>query len=133
MGKSVRVLIADDSIFIRARLRLLFAEFDFIELVAEAEDGKEALALFRNHRPDVLVLDIRMPHRNGIEVLEEVRREDQSTVIIMLTSDPSRQHRDRCFELGANYFLDKGKDCERLPDILLNHSKSISRGDPPIM
>jgi DNA-binding NarL/FixJ family response regulator len=113
-----RIVIADDSRLIRERLRSLLADSEGIEIVGEAGDGDEALALFRLHRPDVLALDIWMPGKNGVEVLEIVRRDDQSTVVIMLTNDASQQHRRRCLELGANYFLHKSIDFESLAGII---------------
>jgi DNA-binding NarL/FixJ family response regulator len=105
----------------------LLAGADGIEIVGEAGDGDEALTLFRQRRPDVLVLDIWMPGKNGIEVLETVRREDQSIVVVMLTNDVFHQHRRRCFELGADYFLHKSRDFESLAWVLLERQ----RGEQP--
>ena len=60
-------------------------------------------------RPDIVVLDIAMPHRSGIDALKEIRREDSEIVIIMFTADPSVVLRDVCLEAGANFYLDKSQ------------------------
>lgn len=115
---SIRVLIADDSQVIRERLIRLLADLEGIEIIGEAKDGNEALGLITDKRPDVVVLDIWMPDKNGIEVLKTIRLKDQSTTIIMLSNDASVQHRLRCLKDGANYFLHKSKDFEKLLEIL---------------
>ncbi len=78
-----------------------------IEVVGVAADGVEALRLVREHKPRVLVLDISMPHKDGIQVLKEIRAEDTSTVIIIFTGESSLVLRTVCQEEGANYFLEK--------------------------
>ncbi len=76
-------------------------------LVGVASNGMEAVDLVRQHRPDIVVLDMAMPHRNGIQVLREIRNEDTSAVIIMFAADPSVLLKEVCLEAGANFYLDK--------------------------
>ena len=100
-------MAVDDSPLIRDYLGELFAKLKGCNLVGMACDGLEGLKIIRELRPDVAVLDIRMPHRNGIEVLREIRKENAKMVIIMFTADPSVMLEEICFKEGANYYLCK--------------------------
>ncbi len=105
--KELKIFIADDSALVREQLRRAFAQVDGCVLIGMAADGSEAVNMLRRLKPDVVVLDISMPHRNGIQVLREIRSEDPSTVIIMFTADPSVVLKEVCLEAGANFYLDK--------------------------
>ena len=74
-----------------------------------AADGIEGVEVIRELRPHVVVLDITMPHRDGIDVLREIRKEDPEMVIIMFTADPSVVLEDICLKEGANYYLGKSE------------------------
>ena len=76
-------------------------------MVGSAADGEETLRLVRELKPHVLVLDISMPLKNGIEALKEIRAEDSSTVIVMFTNALDPIIRATCLEAGANFFLEK--------------------------
>jgi CheY-like chemotaxis protein len=74
-----------------------------------AADGDEGLNMVHGLQPDILVLDISMPHRNGIQVLKEIRAEDPGMVIVMFTTDSSTLLKQVCLEAGANFYLDKSQ------------------------
>ncbi|MFB7307240.1 response regulator [Streptomyces sp. NPDC056192] len=82
----IRVLIADDEAMIRAGVRAVLSTDPGIDVVAEAADGHDAVELVRRHRPQVAVLDIRMPKVNGIEAAAEIHRTVPATGVIMLTT-----------------------------------------------
>ncbi len=105
--KELKIVIADDSVVVREQLRRAFAQVEGCVLIGIAADGSEAINMVRALKPDVVVLDISMPHRNGIQALREIRKEDPSTVIIMYTADPSVVLKESCLEAGANFYLDK--------------------------
>lgn len=84
------------------------------KVVGTAANGVRAIELTRELKPDVLVLDITMPFKDGIEVLKEIRAEDSSTVIVMFTADTSPPTRRICLEAGADYFLNKSQILELL-------------------
>ena len=107
--KELKIVIADDSPVVREHLRRASAQVDGCSLVGMAVDGGEAINMVRALRPDIVVLDIAMPHRSGIEALREIRQEDPEIVIIMFTADPSVVLRDVCLEAGANFYLDKSQ------------------------
>jgi DNA-binding NarL/FixJ family response regulator len=107
--KELKIVIADDSPVVREHLKRALAQVEGCSLVGMAVDGAEAINMVRALRPDIVVLDIAMPHRSGIDALKEIRREDSEIVIIMFTADPSVVLRDVCLEAGANFYLDKSQ------------------------
>jgi DNA-binding NarL/FixJ family response regulator len=117
-NRKLRVLIADDSTFIRERLPAMLSDTHGIEVVGIADDGAEALNLARALNPDVVILDIRMPRMTGIEVLQKLKKDEAAPVVIMLTSYPYPQYREKCQEAGADFFFDKSTDFEKLFDLL---------------
>jgi two-component system, CitB family, response regulator DctR len=110
--KELRIVLVDDSPIIRDYLETTFTRTEGCTVVGTAADGLEAVTIIRELRPHVVVLDITMPHRNGIDVLREIRREDLSMVIIMFTADPSVVLEEICLKEGANYYLNKSEVLE---------------------
>ncbi len=86
MAESTRVIIVDDQRLMRDGLRLLLELEDGIDVVAEAADGKEGIAQYQAHQPDIVLMDIRMPEMNGIEATKELLRIDPKARIIILTT-----------------------------------------------
>lgn len=82
----IRVLLADDEAMIRAGVRAIVQSDPEIEVVAEAADGREAVELVLSHRPDVALLDIRMPRMDGLAATAEIRRVAPDTRVVILTT-----------------------------------------------
>jgi len=78
----------------------------------------EAMKLIVDHTPDILLLDIHMPGKNGIELLNDIRHSYPNIIIIMLTNMVSAFYQDQCKEMGANHFVDKSKEFEKIPEII---------------
>ena len=118
--KRLRIIIAEDSEVVRNLLMALLSRIDRVEIIGVAPDGEVALQLIRGLKPDVVILDIGMPHKSGLEVLREVRKDDDETppVVIVFTNDVA--YRDECLVSGANFFLDKVTEFKLLVDILEN-------------
>jgi len=125
-SKKLKVFIADDSGFIRDRLPDMLSELSGIEVVGQAEDGIQALNSIRILNPDVVILDIRMPGKNGIEVLQELKKEKPRRVVIMLTNYPYPQYRKKCLDLKADFFFDKSADFDQLFTLLKELNKRRS-------
>ncbi len=106
----IRVLIADDEPMFRAGARAILGSDPEIAVVAEAGDGREAIALVRRHRPDVVVLDIRMPGMDGLTAAEELRRTAPQTAVAMLTTFGEEEFVARALAAGAGAFLLKAAD-----------------------
>jgi len=114
----MKVLIAEDSPLISQRLTRMIAEVDQVKIVGPAADGIEALRLFEEHRPAVAVLDLQMPGRNGLEVLAEIRERDSCCAVVILTNYDLPEFRTACLNAGANFFLRKSTEFERVVGIL---------------
>lgn len=110
----IRVLIADDEPMIRAGVRAVLATDADIEVVAEAADGHAAVELVQRHRPEVAVLDIRMPGINGIDAAAEIRNTVSTTSIIMLTTFGEDDYILQALGGGAAGFLIKSGEPEEL-------------------
>lgn len=106
----IRVLLADDEAMVRAGVRAILAGGGETEVVAEAGDGREAVELARAHRPDVALLDIRMPRLDGLAAAEEIVRTLPGTAVAMLTTFSERDYVARALGGGATGFLLKSGD-----------------------
>ncbi|MFI9024505.1 response regulator [Streptomyces sp. NPDC053560] len=110
----IRILIADDEPMIRAGIRAVLASDPDIAVVAEAADGHGAVDLVQRHRPEVAVLDIRMPGLGGIEAAAEIRRTAPATDVVMLTTFGEDDYILRALSGGAAGFLIKSGEPEEL-------------------
>ncbi len=104
----IRILIADDQELIRDSLRLLISSDKRFEVVAMAKDGREAVEKAQKYRPDIILLDIRMPEINGIECLHLIKGENDAVKIIILTTFDDDEYVYDAIKYGADGFLLKG-------------------------
>ncbi|MEH6378398.1 response regulator transcription factor [Streptomyces sp. KLMMK] len=107
---TVKVLVADDEAMIRAGVCAILSADPGIEVVAEAADGHEAVEAARAHRPDVALLDIRMPRLDGLAACEEIRRSVPGTAVAILTTFSEDAYVSRALGGGATGFLLKSGD-----------------------
>jgi len=115
----MKVLIADDSDAVRERLSEMISEVPGAEVSGQAKDAQETVRLIEETKPDVVVLDIRMPKGGGIDVLEYLRNGVQpKPLVIVLNNYPYPHYRKKCLAMGADYFFDKSVDFEKVVDIL---------------
>jgi DNA-binding NarL/FixJ family response regulator len=115
--KELRVFVADDSEVVRQQLQSALSLIEGCTLVGGADGNSEAAANINRLQPDVVILDISMPHREGIRVLRDVRKLVPQAEIIIFTADPSVILQEVCLEAGANFYLDKTQ-IQDLIDIL---------------
>jgi len=101
----VRVLLVDDDALVRAGLRMMLSSASDVEVVAEAEDGVRAVAAVREHGPDVVLMDIRMPEMDGITATAAVRRLDGAPEVIVLTTYQADAQVLSALRAGAAGFL----------------------------
>lgn len=106
----IRVLICDDHMIVRQGIRQSLGEACDIEVVAEAADGPAALQALRQGGIDVLLLDISLPGRDGLDVLRQLREEFPRLPVLMLSTYPDRQYAVRSLKLGASGYLNKSAD-----------------------
>ena len=106
----LHVLIADDSAVVRSHLVEMLGQIEDVEIVAEAEDTRSAVAQVQAHRPEVVVLDIQMPGEGGVFVLRQIKHLLPDTHVLMLTNHADPFYRRRCLKEGADAFFDKSTE-----------------------
>lgn len=112
MSNSIRVVLADDHVFVRDGIKSLLENEANIEVVGEAIDGADALEVVAASKPDLLIVDIRMPNLTGIEVVEKLRNENNNVKIIMLSMHESEEYVLKSIKAGADGYLLKGSSKE---------------------
>lgn len=103
----MRILLADDSALILDRLTEMLGTFKQVEIVASLKNGTETLNALRILKPDLAILDLRMPGLNGLEVISQFRKEDKTIQFIILTLFSSGHYRKAAIDAGADYFFNK--------------------------
>ena len=114
----MKVLVADNSALVRERLVALVSEVETIDLVGQAGNAGETLGCVDRFSPDVVILDSRTIDRNGLQVLKEIKAGKAAPVVIVLSTDPYPQYREMCRRLGADFFLDKDTEFDRVNKVL---------------
>ena len=118
------VYVVDDSDFVRERLIEMLSELEGVEIAGGTGDPLEAVAAIRQMVPDAVILDIRLPRKSGIEVLRDIKKDRPSPVVIILTNYPYPQYQKECTEAGADYFLNKSTEFNKIADVLKNLTKN---------
>ena len=121
----IRVLIADDHVTVTAGLASIIGLQGDMRVIAEAANGREAVDLWLKHRPDVALLDLRMPMLDGVGAIDEIRREDAFARVIVLTTYDTDNEIYRAIKAGAKGYLLKDSRREEL----LNCIRRVSRGE----
>ncbi|MBE4740710.1 MULTISPECIES: response regulator transcription factor [Streptomyces] len=124
---TIRVLLADDQALLRATFRILIDSCPDLEVVAEATDGREAVDLVRVHRPDVVLMDIRMPGTDGLTATAVICADEElaDTRVLILTTFEIDEYVAQALRSGASGFL--GKDVTA--DVLLDGIRTVAAGD----
>lgn len=112
MSTTIRVVLADDHVFVRDGIKSLLENEVNIEVVGEATDGVEAMKIVEITKPDLLILDIRMPNLTGIEVVEKLRSQNNFVKIVMLSMHESEEYVLKSIRAGADGYLLKGSSKE---------------------
>ena len=121
----VRVLLVDDDALVRAGLRMILSSAEDLELVGEADDGARAVAAVREHRPDVVLMDIRMPEMDGITATAALRRLDAPPQVIVLTTFQADAQVLSALRAGAGGFLLK----DTPPAEIVNAVRLVAAGE----
>ena len=104
-SSQIRVLLADDHAVVRAGISQFLEQADDINVIAEADDGHEAMELIKQHQPDVIVLDIQMPKASGIEVTRWVREHHREVGVLILTAYDDDPYVMAVIQAGANGYI----------------------------
>ncbi|MFL7794334.1 MAG: response regulator transcription factor [Anaerolineae bacterium] len=123
----LKVFIAEDSTLVCQRLIDMLSELEgpeAVELIGRAEDAQEAVEAIQRLNPDVAILDICLAEGSGIQVLEAIKSNGTSPVVIMLTAFPYPQYRTKCLEAGADYFFDKLTEFDQVAGVVAELCKT---------
>lgn len=121
----IKVAIVDDDALIRQGLRMIIEQADGLEVVATAQDGQEALRLTKAYRPDVMLMDVRMPSLDGIEATRRIVLSEDAPRVIILTTFELDEYVFEALRAGASGFLLKRTEPEQLIDAI----RVVARGD----
>ena len=122
--KKIRILIADDHPIVRAGFKLVISDTQDMTVADEAGNGQEVLNLIRKHDYDIVLLDISMPGRNGLEVLKDLKAEKPKLPVMILSIYPEEQYAVRALRAGASGYMTKAS----APNELIAAIRKISQG-----
>ena len=125
---NMKVLVVDDSDIVRERISLMLSGINNLEVVGTAANSIDALYLVNKLKPDAVTLDIRIPGESGIEVLKKIKSSQPSTIVMVLTNFPIEQFKNKCKELGADYFFSKSDEFEKVEEVFETLAGSNGRG-----
>jgi len=126
----MRVFIADDSAVIVERLADLLKDIPGVELAGQAGDAPEAVRCIQQIKPDAVILDLQMPGGSGLDVLRAIRPNHPGLHVLICTNYPYPQYREECLRAGADFFLDKSAEFEKIPGILRELAGNIAKTAP---
>ena len=126
----MRVFIADDSAVIVERLADLLKDIPGVELAGQAGDAPEAVRCIQKIKPDAVILDLQMPGGSGLDVLRAIRPNHPGLHVLICTNYPYPQYREECLRAGADFFLDKSAEFEKIPGILRELAGNIAKTAP---
>jgi len=129
----IKLLIADDHLIIRQGLRLILETESDFELIGEASDGNEALSLCKKLKPDVVLMDLRMPNMDGLTAIEKLRAEQPAVAVVILTTFNEDELMLRGLQAGARGYLLKDTDRSTLFDTIRAAARGETLLKPEIM
>ena len=124
----IRVICADDHPVVREGVKAVLSSYPDIEVVATASNGEEAVALFREHKPDVTIMDLKMPKMPGVKAVEAIRRISPQARIIILTTYEGDEHIFQAIQAGAATYVLK----DTLSEKLIHLVRAVHKGERPI-
>jgi two-component system, NarL family, invasion response regulator UvrY len=123
-GKTIRILIVDDHAIVREGYRSLLAKHDRLTIVGEASDAASAYRCYKETRPDVVIMDISMPGRGGIDAIEHIREFDAQARVLVFTMHSGAAYALQAFRAGAKGYVTKSSP----PDVLVDAVKAVAEG-----
>lgn len=124
MSKPIRVLIADDHAIVRQGLRQILSDTPDLTVAGEADNGVEAVQMVRGGEWDVVLMDVSMPDRNGIDALKLIKKEFPRLPVLILSMYPEEQYAIRALKAGAAGYLTK----QSAPDLLVTAIRQVASG-----
>lgn len=125
MMNRYKILIVDDSTLVVDRLFEILHEMECVDKLFSAHSYTEAVNEIKHEPPHFVLLDIQLPGKNGIELLSFIKQNYPGIVTLMLTNLVSDYYKDLCNNIGANYFIDKSSEFEKIPGIIENYFQEV--------
>lgn len=122
----MRVLVVDDSIVIRDRLVMMLTGVPRVGVVGVFGSADAAIDAMAKLAPDLVILDVRLPGRSGLDAIPEIRRLAPAAEVFVFTNFPFDHYRSRSLDAGASYFLDKSKDFRELCRLVEERAAAVS-------
>jgi len=114
----MRVIIADDSTIMLDRLQQMLLSLTDVEVVGTFSNGTDALSALHKLKPDLAILDNKMPGIKGVDIIREIRKEDSKMKLMLLTFYADTYYREQAMNAGADYFFSKSDDFEKIPELI---------------
>jgi len=118
LGEIMNVVVVDDSRIHREGVVNLISELPGINIVGNAGNSIDAIRVVQKTKPDLVILDIKMPGESGIEILKKIKKINRAAVVIILTNYPGKQYKAECYKAGVDYIFDKSLEFKLVPVIL---------------
>lgn len=118
MNSKIKVLLVDDHAVVRAGFKLLLATSPDIEVIAEADRGEQAIQLYQQYQPDVMVLDLSMPGIGGLETIKRIVQRDEMAKILVFSVHDEQVYVNRALTAGAKGYITKNSAPEILPEAI---------------
>jgi DNA-binding NarL/FixJ family response regulator len=120
LQKKIKVLLIDDSHTILHRMQHLLSEIGCVQSIKTADNAFDGWTLFLSNEPEIVLLDIHMPKKNGVELLKEIKQHRSNIHVVMITNESMECYKPTCLKYGADFYLDKTNDFEKIPAIIEN-------------
>lgn len=115
------MLIVDDSVLVVNRLAGMINDLDFVSSISSANSYNEAITLINFERPQVILLDIYLPGKNGLDLLKYVKEHYPHIKTIIVTNSVSSSYKNLCQHIGSDHFIDKSTEFEMVPQIISSY------------
>lgn len=114
----LKILIVDDTSIVLERLFEMIVVLESVHAVFKSNSYNQTVELIKKQAPDVILLDLQLPGKNGIELLKYVKKHHPAVKTVIVTNSASDFYRELCQSLGADYFIDKSTEFEKIPQII---------------
>ena len=114
----MNIMVADDSVFIRTTIIKSLQSIKNVDNIYEADDVQSAIDVLKRYKPDISLIDIKMPGGNGFDVLKVAKEKEINSLSIMLTNYTFKHYENKSKDAGADYFFDKAMDFEKVCRII---------------
>ncbi len=122
----MKVFILEDSIILRGKILVHLSDMPHIRVCGMSGVASEAREIIEKEKPDIAIIDIRIFGGSGLDILKRAKELNPSMIAVVLTNYPYEEYRERCGELGAEYFFDKTTEFERAIEVIEQISKATS-------